>query len=67
MSKNKKEIELNVNGCNREYIRNIERLYKNGKTADLNYELEKILMTSDLQEGDSVMIKVEINKNGEES
>lgn len=67
MSKKEKEIELNVNGRNREYIRNIERLYKNGKTADINYELEKILMTSELQEGDSVTLKVEINKNGKES
>lgn len=66
MSKNKKEIELHVNGRNQEYIRNVDKLHKNGEKADLDYELEKILMSSDFQEGDSVVIKVEINKNQKE-
>lgn len=67
MTESENKIELNVNGNKREYMRNVETLHKNGSKVDISYELEKILMGSGLQEGDSVTLKVEINKNGKES
>lgn len=62
MNRESKSVEFNVcENSDHLHQRNVDKLDK-----DLSIEVEKLLMGSNIEKGDSVTVSIEVNKNGKE-